>query len=378
MVGSTNVNFGRSTAISRRLRRAAEVAMGEVLGAKKGERVLIITNPGGDVQQISLALYDAAIDAGAAPTVLFQPAKTQLDFAEDSVIHALRSSPDIAISVSSGKLGKDRFAMRKNYKYRGKSLNHIFDYLLVSKKARSFWSPSVTVEMFERTVPVDYAKLRRSCATLKKAFDTAGKVRITSKKGTDLVLGLRGRKAFTDDGNSSKPGAGGNLPAGEMFISPELGAGEGTVIYDGCISSDKGVILIKTQVRVTVKNNLVTNITGGREASLLRATLGRAETATRHFAKEGRITRADLTDYLRNIYNLGELGIGLNEKARIVGNMLEDEKVFRTCHIAIGSNYDEDAKALIHLDGLVRNPTIELIYKGGRSKRVMEDGDLLI
>ena len=72
---------------------------------------------------------------------------------------------------------------------------------------------------------------------------------------------------------------------------------------------------------------------------------------TKKFAKDGKLSKKDLPEYLKNIYNLGELGIGLNEKAKIVGNMLEDEKVFKTCHIAVGLNYDQDARALIHFDG---------------------------
>ena len=63
----------------------------------------------------------------------------------------------------------------------------------------------------------------------------------------------------------------------------------------------------------------------------------------------------------KNARNIGELGIGLNPAASINGNMLEDEKAFHTCHFAIGQNYDNDAPSLIHLDGVVRNPTIELI-----------------
>ena len=82
--------------------------------------------------------------------------------------------------------------------------------------------------------------------------------------------------------------------------------------------------------------------------------------------------------YLENIYNLGELGIGLNEKARIVGNMLEDEKVFKTCHVAIGSNYDEDAKALIHLDGLVKSPTIAIRDRRGTWRTVLKSGKIVI
>lgn len=378
MVDGAKTMFRESGAISRRLRQAARVAIDEVLAARKRERLLIVTNPSEDVRQISMALYDAGLDSGASPIIMFQPAKTQLDLADDAVIHALRSEPDIIISVSRDKLGKDRFGMASNYTYRKRRFDHIFNYLLGSKKARSFWSPSVTIDMFERTVPIDYTRLRQNCRKLKKAFDSASQVRITTKLGTDLVLGLRGREAFTDDGDFSKPGSGGNLPAGEMFISPELGVGEGMLIFDGCISSDRGVIVIRQPIRVTVRHNMVTRITGGREARQLQRTLERARKTTRRFAAQGKIPAKDLATYLKNIHNLGELGIGLNERAGIVGNMLEDEKVFRTCHVAIGSNYDEDAKALIHLDGLVKRPTIELIDSKGRSKSVLVDGNIVI
>jgi leucyl aminopeptidase (aminopeptidase T) len=378
MKSDAGTKFDLSVPISKRLRYAAQVAVGEVLRAKKGERVLIVTNPGREVQLISMALYDAALESGAEPTVLFQPVKTQLDMADDAVIHALRSEPEIAVSVSQKKLGKDRFGMKKKYSYRGKSYNHIFNYLLASKKIRSFWSPSVTVDMFERAVPIDYRQLGKNCAKLKQILDKAEEVHITTKLGTDLAIGLRGRKAHSDDGDFSKPGAGGNLPAGETYISPGLGTGEGTLVFDGCISSDRGVILIEEPIRATVKDNLVTRISGGKEARMLQATLGRAKKATRKFAAEGKIPRKDLPTYLKNICNLGELGIGLNERAKIVGKMLEDEKVFRTCHIAIGSNYDEDAKALIHLDGLVKRPTIRLKDARGRWTTALKNGVLTV
>lgn len=378
MASRNPVRFSDIERVSPRLTNAARVAVREVLKAKKGESILIITNPNPEVRLISEALYDAAVESGALATLVFQPVKSQLDFANDSVIHALRAEPEIAVSVSHAKLGKDRFGMKKKYRHGKKTYDHIFQYLLGSKKTRSFWSPSATVNMFQRTVPIDYRALRKTSAKLKKAFDKAHTAHITSDLGTDLVIGLRGRKAFTDDGNFSKPGTGGNLPAGEMYISPELGSSEGTLVYDGCISSDRGVILIKEPIRIKVRRNLVTEIRGGIEAGQLRATLERARKSTRRFAAEGKVAKRDLPGYLENIRNLGELGIGLNEKARIVGNMLEDEKVFRTCHIAIGSNYDEDAKALIHLDGLIRNPTIEIMGAGGKPALVMDEGRMVL
>ena len=82
--------------------------------------------------------------------------------------------------------------------------------------------------------------------------------------------------------------------------------------------------------------------------------------------------------YARNARNIGELGIGLNPSANITGNMLEDEKAFHTCHFAIGQNYDGDAPALIHFDGVVRNPTIVFTYADGKEVTVLETGELKI
>jgi leucyl aminopeptidase (aminopeptidase T) len=82
--------------------------------------------------------------------------------------------------------------------------------------------------------------------------------------------------------------------------------------------------------------------------------------------------------YATNARNLGELGIGLNTEARITGNMLEDEKVYGTCHFAIGSNYDEDAPAMIHLDGLVKNPTIAAVMADASVRTLMKDGAIAL
>jgi len=78
-------------------------------------------------------------------------------------------------------------------------------------------------------------------------------------------------------------------------------------------------------------------------------------------------------EYAKNARNIGEFGVGLNPKARIVGNVLEDEKVLNTVHFAIGSNYDQDALALIHSDGIVQNSTVSV-----DGKPLMKKGKLLI
>ena len=360
------------------LGHAAKVCCKDVLGLKKGERMLIITNPQKDVRMISLSLYDAALDMGARPTILFQPKKTQLDFAEDEVLAAVASNPEVILSISAEKLGKDPKGMKKPYKLGKVGIDHIFTYLLAAKKIRSFWSPTITVEMFRKTTPIDYACLRSRAKALGKILDRAEEVRITAPGGTDLVIGLRGRKAKADDGDFRKPGTGGNIPCGEVYISPELGASKGVIAFDGSISATEGVILIKRPIVCTVKGGFVKKIEGGPEAKELRAAVKRGEDLAHEMAKQGKLPKASEADYAKNACNLGELGIGLNEAAEIVGNMLEDEKVLHTCHIAIGANYDEDAKALIHLDGLIRDPTMVAKLPGGKKRTFMKDGELAL
>jgi leucyl aminopeptidase (aminopeptidase T) len=359
------------------------VAVRDVLKVAKGERVQVITNPEPDVEAISRALFRQVAKAGGDPVLILQPVKGQLDYADPGVISALHSNAEVVLSISHEKLGKDTEAMATpiRVKYRGKRrykrYYHVFDYLLSERKIRSFWSPGVTVDMFTRTVPIDYRLLQERAARLGNALTRAETVSITADGGTDVTIGLRGRKARKDDGNFTKPGAGGNLPAGEVFISPELGASEGVISFDGSISSDKGEIIIKRPIKCMVEGGFVRKISGAGEARRLRGTLERSVKKAKAMVADGSIPARRGKSFAKNTYSLGELGIGLNPAAKIVGNMLEDEKAFRTCHIALGSNYDNDAEALTHLDGLIREPTVTVRYSSGRERVLLEDGALL-
>jgi hypothetical protein len=361
------------------LQNAARIAAADVLQLAPHEQVLIITNPGGDTETIAHALNEAALNREAVPGLIVQPVKTQFDFAEPAVIAAFESKPQVVISMSTEKLGKDKRGIATPYKYQDDEYDHIFHVLLYGEKScRSFWSPGTTLESFTRTVPIDYAALRRRCAAVSKILSAAESVRVTSPGGTDLVVGLRGRTAKADDGNFSEPGSGGNLPAGETFISPENGTAAGTIVFDGSISLSRGDIIINDPIRCNIEGGFITNISGGAEAAALRETVTRAEADALDYEKTGRLPKGQGVIYAKNAWNIGELGIGLNPAARISGGMLEDEKAFRTCHFAVGHNYDNDANALIHLDGLVREPTITAYMADGSAEIIEQNGDLLV
>lgn len=359
--------------------RAAKVAIEDVLGVQAGESALIVTNPVGDVLEISEALYDALVAVGAKPTLMVQPVKTQLDFAEPGVIGAIEAEPDIIISMSAEKLGKDAIRVKSPIEYQGKTWDNYFHFLMHGKKTtRSFWSPAVTKDIFVRTVPIDYGRLKNECLSLRAILDRADEVHITAPAGTDLTFGLRGRTCYDDNGDFRSGGTGGNLPAGESYISPENGTARGVLVFDGSIAVKDGGITIDTPIRTVLEEGFITEITGGKEAETLLETITLGEDLALQYEEQGKIPAGQGPVRKRNARHLGELGIGLNPKAGVIGNILEDEKAYRTCHIAIGSNYDDDAPALIHLDGIIREPTITARFPDGTEQVFMRDGDLVL
>ena len=60
--------------------------------------------------------------------------------------------------------------------------------------------------------------------------------------------------------------------------------------------------------------------------------------------------------------NLAELGIGTNEKAILTGNILEDEKILGTAHVAFGASaaIGGTVQVPVHLDCVVMHPTVEI------------------
>jgi leucyl aminopeptidase (aminopeptidase T) len=206
--------------------------------------------------------------------------------------------------------------------------------------------------------------MRSLAARLKAILDDGKEVHVTSPAGTDMRFSIEGRKGQVDDGNFRRPGTGGNLPCGETYISPKNRSAEGVIVFDGTLDLVPEAVIPKTPVKVVYKGGFITDVLGGEEAKMLLQVIEKGESMARELGKQ---------EEERNARALGELGIGINYSAKMTCNMLEDEKVGRTVHFAIGMNLDNDAHALIHQDCLVLNPSV---YVDG--KQIMRDGDMVI
>ena len=357
-------------------RSASQVVVQDVMKIKKGERVLIIANP--ETYGIAQNLYNAVEKQQALPTLIIQPDKTSFDNANEETLQAIATAPDVCFSISNIKLGKDPHASASPYKTDdGNEFTHIFDYLLDGKKViRAAWTPGITQDMMDRTAAIDYHELQNRCKVLEEKFTGAVSVVIKAPGGTDITISVEKRKLMFDDGDFSKPGTGGNIPAGEVFISPVVGKSNGKIVFDGSMTFSDGDSILNTPIYCDVENGFVTKIEGGSEAQRLLQTITEAENRAVSYEREGKLPQGQGEIYKKNARNIGELGIGLNPNALITGNMLEDEKAFHTCHFAIGENYDNDAPSLIHLDGVVKNPTITIFYADGSLHDILKDGNL--
>lgn len=207
--------------------------------------------------------------------------------------------------------------------------------------ARVATLPGVTEEVFTGAMTADYEEIARKCRLLMSKLRSTETVRVTAPNGTDLSVDVRFNDWHADTGMIHEPGAFGNLPAGEIS-GPGLHA-TGTVVIDSDYFCPPG-----TEIEINHGSGVSIS---DRDCRLAEA--------------------FEDVDMARNV---AELGIGTNPEATLVGNLLQDEKVMGTCHVAFGNDlsYGGSHDAEIHWDNVIEDPTIRF-----DDDRIMEDGDFV-
>lgn len=230
-----------------------------------------------------------------------------------------------------------------------KSLSHTRARKAASKKgARIASMPGITIGMMQVALNVNFYKIRKMNNKLISKFKNKNKIQITTKKGTNIELLAKNRNWIGDDGIYTKKGAFGNLPAGEIFVAPVEGKANGIIVVDASIGS---IGKVDKNIKIKVEDGFIVDINGGKIAQSFKKSLK------------------------NKLYkNVAEIGIGTNYKAKITGNVLEDEKVAGTCHIAFGNNkhFGGIVDVPFHVDVVIKEPTIY-----ADSILIMKHGEML-
>jgi leucyl aminopeptidase (aminopeptidase T) len=306
------------------LEQAVETVVGACLGVQAGEQVVIVVDR--TTEALGAALRAAAARLGAeAVTTVMEPREVDGQEPPAAVAAALAAA-QVFIAPTRRSLSHTR--ARKAASDAG---------------ARGATLPGVTEDMLARLMTADFPAMAARSRRVAELLTAADEARVTCPRGTDLTLDLRGREGLADDGDLSAAGAFGNLPCGEGFISP-LG-GEGT-LYASSLAS---LGLPDAPVRLDVRGGRLAGASGDwgeRWTALLDAAGERAR-------------------------NVAELGVGTNERATLTGNILEDEKMLGTVHVAFGASagIGGTVSVPVHLDCLVADATLDV---GGT--RVLDAG----
>jgi leucyl aminopeptidase (aminopeptidase T) len=307
------------------LDRALHVVVHDCLGIQAGEEVLVVADP--QTRRLGDALRDAAEETGA---------DAALALIEERPTHGAEPPAPVAAALAAA----DAYVAPTT-----KSLSHT----QARKRAtdagvRGATLPGVTEDMLARVMAVDFDALRARCAAVAERLEAADEAHLTCPRGTDFHFDLRGRRGIADDGDLTAPGAFGNLPCGEGFIAPA--GGEGTLVA----SSLAAVGLTDPPTRLTVQDGHVTAAEGPEGERLLDLLAAHGAPGT----------------------NLAELGVGTNDRATLTGNVLEDEKILGTVHVAFGASaaIGGTVSVPVHLDCVVLDATLtvggEAILEGGR------------
>ncbi len=245
----------------------------------------------------------------------------------------------------------------------------LYGYAKKSDKLRVGSMPGVAKFMEESGLSADYAAIAEKAKILGEVFNKAIGAEVQFSTGHTCYFDLPAdHHAHLDDGilHPNKAGTDGalaNLPSGEVYCVPN----------ENPDSKTAGELPVKLGDEIavfTVKNNRIVDVKGeGKETAEMREQF-KADPAWQ---------------------NIAEFAVGLNDKAKVTGIILEDEKA--GFHWAYGRSDHFGGKVgvkdfvsgkVVHTDVVYAKgcPVVcskcEMIFPDGSRKTVVENGELTL
>ncbi|MBU1694665.1 MAG: aminopeptidase [Verrucomicrobia bacterium] len=332
----------------RRISNLARVLVRYSVHARPRELIALDATPA--AEPLVLAVYEELLRAGAYPIVRMNPAETtelfyrhgkshhfdtphpiQRAMAEhlDGSIH-IESSPNTR-ALSNVNPATQARVSRSTRPLREKMIRKKWCLTLFPTQAYAQDADMSLAEFEDFVYAATFADRRdpiaawralsRRQARLVRRLRGARTLRITGPE-TDLTLSVKGRVFINSDGHH-------NMPSGEIFTGPVEDSAEGHIRFDYPVCH------------------------AGREVDGVRLVFHKGRVVEASATKNEKFLLAML-DLDRGARRLGELGIGTNYGIdRFIKNILFDEKIGGTVHLALGRSYDETGgrnRSALHWD----------------------------
>ncbi|WP_232688395.1 aminopeptidase [Halobacterium zhouii] len=312
-----------------RVRRHAEVLVDKCAEVEQGDMVEVSASP--VAEELVEAIYERLGEIGARPSLSWQSSRASRAYAramdEDDyslLEHRLAAveSTDAYIGIRGSRniaemndVPPENTTAARNA---NEELQQAFDDLnwvgTQYPAAGNAQKAGMSIEAYEdfvyQAVDRDWDEQREFQAQMVEILDDASEVRIVSGDETDLKMSVDGMIAENDADDA-------NMPGGEAFTAPVPDSVEGTVLFDQPRMWRGEEIL---DARLEFENGEVVEYTANQNEDALDEILETDDGAKR----------------------IGELGIGMNRGIdRFTYNMLFDEKMGDTVHLALGRAYEE-------------------------------------
>lgn len=314
-------------------RKFAKILVDYSINVKKGETVIVGSST--LAKDLILEIYKRIIQKGAYPAVNIglpgmskiyyeNASKTQLNHFPKISWFTVRNA-QAYLGVSAPKNTKElKHINPEKLATREKVTHKISDYVVNEKKrirrcSTDFPTPALARDagmsyrrykkFFFRAVNQNWFKEAKRLKKIHSLFKGADKIQIIAP-GTNLEMSVKGRPLIIDDGKE-------NMPGGEMFYAPLKKTVNGYIKFTyPAIRAGNEV----RGIRLEFKNGKVTKATATKNEKFLKAML-KMDKGSKY---------------------IGELGIGCNRQIdRFTKNLLFDEKIGGTIHLALGMAYKE-------------------------------------
>ncbi|GGP16795.1 aminopeptidase [Oceanobacillus neutriphilus] len=297
----------------------AESVLANNLFMKQDEQILIITDT--ELKEIANIFYQAGLKRKNETVLMEMTPRLKSGEEPPQTISEAMKAAEVVLCITKHSL--THTSARKNASSAG---------------ARIATMPGVTLDMLKNgAISADYNEVVERTKKYCELLNQGNQVEI--KKGdTSLSFSIKNRTGIESTGVFQEKGEAGNLPSGEAYIAPIEDSANGTIMIDGSVA---GIGVIEEPLTLEIEDGKLITASGDKGKELLEL-LGDGD---------GR--------------KIAEFGIGTNNKARLIGNVLEDEKVFGTVHIAFGSNksFGGETEANVHIDCVIKNPIVSIDNK---------------
>ena len=307
------------------LLKTARFMVKELLLCQPGTHLLLIADSGSDKKVVD-SLFSAAFVEGVHPVAIWKPMPTEVNTEPGKMVSAAMREADVICFLE------------KVYFIHTDAVREALKW-----GARADFFGGMDAETLVRCVgEINFQGMVKLGDQITALIRAGKEMKIYSHSGTDLVFQLDPqRPVYHHKGIADQPGDITFL-GGQIAFAPVEASIQGKIVFDGSLWPPKGLGLLNSPIELTVERGKVFKVEGKEEAK-------RLEKWFKSFQHP-------------NCYNIAHISPGFNPGAKLLGNIVEDERVFGCVEIGIGAQSDHflggAGRAPSHTDGIILGPSL--------------------